>query len=42
MIGCSRETVTRLLTDFKRKQLVQMHGCSLVIQNKPGLERIAA
>jgi CRP/FNR family cyclic AMP-dependent transcriptional regulator len=42
MIGCSRETVTRLFTDFKRKQLVQMHGCSLVIQNKPGLERIAA
>jgi CRP/FNR family transcriptional regulator len=42
MIGCSRETVTRLLTEFKRKQLVVMHGCSLTIQNKPGLESIAA
>ena len=36
-IGSSRETVTRLFADFKRKGLVQIHGSSLVI-NQPGLK----
>jgi len=36
-IGSSRETVTRLFADFKRKGLVQVHGSSLVI-DKPGLQ----
>jgi CRP/FNR family transcriptional regulator, cyclic AMP receptor protein len=26
MIGTSRETVTRLLTDFKKRQIVQLKG----------------
>jgi CRP/FNR family transcriptional regulator, cyclic AMP receptor protein len=38
-IGSSRETVTRTLGDFKSKQLAYLKGATLVIQNKPVLER---
>jgi CRP/FNR family transcriptional regulator len=37
MIGTSRETVTRLFADFKRKGLIEVHGSNLVIVNKSGL-----
>jgi CRP-like cAMP-binding protein len=40
MIGSSRETVTRLLADFRRRQLVQVMGSTLVIKNKSALESI--
>jgi CRP/FNR family transcriptional regulator len=40
MIGSSRETVTRLLADFRRKQLVLVMGSTLVIKNKSELESI--
>lgn len=40
MIGASRETVTRLFTDFKKKQLLQMRGSTLVIRDRAGLEKI--
>jgi CRP/FNR family transcriptional regulator len=40
MIGASRETVTRLFADFKKKQLVQVKGSTLIIKNKPGLENV--
>lgn len=42
MIGTSRETVTRLFTDFKRRQIVQGNGLTLVIRNKAALRLIAA
>ncbi len=42
MIGASRETVTRLFTDFKRKRLIEVHGATLILCNKDGLERILA
>lgn len=38
MIGSSRETVTRLLADFRKKQLLQVMGSTLVIKNKSALE----
>ena len=38
MIGSARETVTRLLADFRRRQLVQVMGSTLVIKNKSPLE----
>ena len=38
MIGASRETVTRLFTDFKKKQILQIRGSTLTIRNKPALE----
>ena len=40
MIGSSRETVTRLLADFRKKQLLQVMGSTLVIKNKQALETI--
>ncbi len=39
MLGTSRETVTRLFADFKRQQLVEVRGSSLVIIDKPGLQQ---
>ena len=42
MIGTSRETVTRLLTDFKRKGLVQQRGSMLVICNSAALDALIA
>jgi len=40
MIGSSRKTVTRLLADFRRRQLVQVMGSTLVITNKSALQGI--
>jgi len=40
MIGASRETVTPLFTDFKKKQLLQIKGSTLVIRDRAGLEKI--
>ena len=39
MLGTSRETITRLLADFKRQQLVEVRGSSFVIIDKPGLQQ---
>jgi len=38
MIGTSRETVSRLITGFKRKHLIELHGSTLVLTNKKALE----
>jgi CRP/FNR family transcriptional regulator len=38
MIGTSRETVTRVFGDFKRKQLLQVRGSTIIINDKAGLE----
>jgi CRP/FNR family transcriptional regulator, cyclic AMP receptor protein len=40
MIGTSRETVSRLFSEFKKKQLLQMKGSTLVIRNKAALEKM--
>ena len=40
-IGASRETVTRLLSDLKRKQLIRLDGATLVIRNRMALEALA-
>jgi CRP/FNR family cyclic AMP-dependent transcriptional regulator len=42
MIGTSRETVTRILAEFKAKQLAYIKGASLLIRNRAGLERLLA
>jgi len=42
MIGSSRETVTRLLSDLKRRDLIRMEGSILVIADKVALQAIAA
>ncbi|HEY2821445.1 MAG TPA: Crp/Fnr family transcriptional regulator [Candidatus Acidoferrum sp.] len=40
MIGTSRETVSRLVTAFKRKHLIELHGSSLLLTNKKALEEL--
>jgi len=40
MIGSSRETVTRILGDFKKNNLLQVKGSSVTLKDKPGLERL--
>jgi len=40
MIGTTRETVSRLFSDFKKKQLLQMKGSNLTIRNRPALEKL--
>jgi CRP/FNR family transcriptional regulator, cyclic AMP receptor protein len=42
MIGSSRETVTRLLSDLKKKELIRLDGSTLVIRNRTALEALAA
>jgi CRP/FNR family transcriptional regulator len=40
-IGSSRETVTRLLSDLKKKRLIRLDGAKLVIRDRMGLEALA-
>jgi CRP/FNR family transcriptional regulator, cyclic AMP receptor protein len=42
MIGTTRETVTRLLSDFKRKKIIDVKGSSLFITSKPQLENMVS
>jgi len=42
MIGTSRETVTRLFADLKKKQILQAKGSTLVIRNKSALKMLAS
>ena len=40
IIGASRETVTRLFTHFKREGMIEVHGSTLVITDKPSLVKL--
>jgi CRP/FNR family transcriptional regulator len=42
MIGASRETVTRLFADFKKKNFLQIKGSTVTIKDKLGLEQLVA
>jgi CRP/FNR family transcriptional regulator, cyclic AMP receptor protein len=42
MIGSSRETVTRLLSEMKRRELIRLEGSILVIPNRIALQAIAS
>lgn len=42
MIGASRETVTRVLSDLKKKEWIRLEGSTLVIRNRTALETLAA
>lgn len=42
MIGSSRETVTRLLSDMKRRQVIRLEGSTLIIPNRLALETLAS
>lgn len=40
IIGTTRETVSRLFSEFKKKQLLQLKGATLIIRNRPALEKM--
>src|SRR5213080_1342602 len=40
MIGTTRETVRLLFSDFKKKQLLQVKGSTLVLRNKTVIEKM--
>jgi CRP/FNR family transcriptional regulator, cyclic AMP receptor protein len=40
-IGASRETVTRLLSELRKKDLIRLDGAVLVIKNRTALEALA-
>jgi len=40
-IGSSRETVTRLLSDLRRRRLIHLEGPTLVIRDRQALEALA-
>ena len=42
LIAASRETVTRLFTEFKQQRLIEVRGSTLVLLDSPGLEAVAA
>ncbi len=41
MIGSSRETVTRLFSDFKKRQVLQVKGSTVVIRDLAALSKLA-
>jgi CRP/FNR family cyclic AMP-dependent transcriptional regulator len=40
IIGTTRETVSRLFSDFKKKQLLQLKGATLVLRSRGALEEM--
>src|SRR5436305_6105741 len=42
MIGTTRETVTRLLSDFKRKKIIDVKGSTLMVLNREDLESMVS
>ncbi len=42
LIGASRETVTRTLSEFKKQHLIELNGSTLLLWNRPALESLAA
>lgn len=41
LIGASRETVTRLLNDFRRKKIIEVSGETLSVRDREALEALA-
>ena len=42
MIGTTRETVTRLLSEFKRKGIIEVKGSTIVVLKKAELEALVS
>lgn len=42
LTGTSRETITRILSEFRKKDIVELKGSTLIIHNKPALEQLVA
>jgi CRP/FNR family cyclic AMP-dependent transcriptional regulator len=42
LVGTSRETITRTLSELRQKDIVELKGCTLTVRNVPALEQLAA
>jgi len=42
LVGTTRETITRTLAEFRKKGIVEIRASTLIIHNKPALERLVA
>ena len=42
LIGTSRESITRTLSEFRKMEIVELKGSTLIIRNKTALGRLAA
>ncbi|HUM06916.1 MAG TPA: Crp/Fnr family transcriptional regulator [Terriglobales bacterium] len=42
LIGSSRETITRILGEFRKRKLVELNGSTMLIRNKAALEGLAS
>jgi CRP/FNR family transcriptional regulator len=42
LTGTSRETITRILSGFRKQRIVELKGSILIIHNQPALERLVA
>ncbi len=40
LVGTSRETITRLLSEFRRNDLAELKGSTLIIHNRPALKSL--
>jgi CRP/FNR family transcriptional regulator len=40
LVGTSRETITRLLSEFRRNQTAELKGSMLIIHNRPALQHL--
>lgn len=40
LVGTSRETITRLLSEFRRNDLAELKGSTLIIHNHPALKNL--
>ena len=40
LVGTSRETITRLLSEFRRHQMAELKGSTLIIRNRPALKHM--
>ena len=40
LVGTSRETITRLLSEFRRHELAELRGTTLIIHNHPALKNL--
>jgi CRP/FNR family transcriptional regulator, cyclic AMP receptor protein len=42
LVGTSRETITRTLSEFRKREIVELQGSTLIIHDKRALERLVA
>jgi CRP/FNR family transcriptional regulator len=40
LVGTSRETITRLLSEFRRNAMAELKGMTLIIHNRPALKKV--